>query len=67
MDTVYDWLNRVLVTCFVIMILTGLAMALNVFSHTEEKPQIDARCLNSLCEYPCKTGQRFVKNEGCYQ
>lgn len=31
----------------------------------EKYDQADPRCINSLCEYPCKEGARFVRHQGC--
>jgi len=66
-ETLHDWLQRCLITCFIIMALTGAAIALGVTVGYAEgtKEQREARCINSLCEYPCKEGAKFVKNQGC--
>jgi len=66
-DSIKHWLQSVMITCLVVMALTGAAIVLGVTIDVKAgvKEQRDARCLNSLCEYPCKPGQRFVKNQGC--
>ena len=66
-EEVQKWLIAICTGC---LWLIGCGAAILVIGFgsgyaIEKYDQSNPRCINSLCEYPCKEGARFVKNQGC--